>query len=96
MGMKTVTRWACDKCKVASSEQGEAAIPPEGWATLVMTVRLPAPAGVMAGYSLLMGNMQEPGTEDTIHVDEAGDITVSQTETKHYCEECWDDISLNL
>jgi ribosomal protein L37AE/L43A len=88
MSLKTITRWRCDKCNTSTQEPGKDALIPEGWGHVTITVRLPLEVN-SKGYFDAMA-----GPQGIVHVNESGDITVEQTETKHYCKDCWhEDIS---
>ncbi len=93
MSLKTITRWRCDKCNTSTQEQGKDALIPEGWGHVTITVRLPAAPGSKRYIDIDAVGLVSGGS-GTIHVAENGDITVEQSETKHYCTDCWnEDIS---
>jgi len=90
MSLKVTTRWRCDKCNVSTQEPGKDAFIPEGWGHVTITVRLPCSPEDMRYFNEAIGSPPS----GIVHVAESGDITVEQSETKHYCKDCWhDDIS---
>jgi len=93
MSLNTITRWRCDKCNTSTQEPGKDALIPKGWGHVTITVRLPADPCSKRYIDIDAANLG-PGETGVIHVSESGDITIEQSEIKHYCTDCWnEDIS---